>query len=221
MTTYKQLFGKYVINVTSDPTSADAEGQIWYNSTSGTFKTALGSYGVWSSGGNLNTARRSLAGAGTQTATLAFGGDSAGVVTGATESYNGTSWTTLPATMGTARHQLAGCGTQTAALAFAGTVPPGPGGYKNLTESYNGTSWTAGGTMATARILPGGAGTNTAALAFGGGAVPGVTGSTESYNGTSWTSGGTMGTARQAPGSAGTQTATLAFGGYKIGRAHV
>jgi hypothetical protein len=46
MTTYKELFGKYVQNYASDPTSTDAEGQIWYNTTSGTFKTALGSYGV-------------------------------------------------------------------------------------------------------------------------------------------------------------------------------
>jgi hypothetical protein len=60
MTTYKELFGKYVQNYASDPTSTDAEGQIWYNTTSGTFKTALGSYGVWSSGGNLNTARRNF-----------------------------------------------------------------------------------------------------------------------------------------------------------------
>jgi hypothetical protein len=42
MTTYKELFGKYVQNYASDPTSTDAEGQIWYNTTSGTFKTALG-----------------------------------------------------------------------------------------------------------------------------------------------------------------------------------
>jgi hypothetical protein len=33
-----------------------------------------------------------------------------------TESYNGTSWTTLPATMNTARNALAGAGTQTAAV---------------------------------------------------------------------------------------------------------
>jgi hypothetical protein len=44
MTTYKELFGKYVQNYASDPTSTDAEGQIWYNTTSGTFKTALGGY---------------------------------------------------------------------------------------------------------------------------------------------------------------------------------
>jgi hypothetical protein len=62
MTTYKELFGKYVQNVTTDPTSTDAEGQIWYNSTSGTFKTALGNFGVWSAGGNLNTARTNIAG---------------------------------------------------------------------------------------------------------------------------------------------------------------
>jgi hypothetical protein len=49
MTTYKELFGKYVQNYASDPTSTDAEGQIWYNTTSGTFKTALGGYGAWSS----------------------------------------------------------------------------------------------------------------------------------------------------------------------------
>ena len=93
MTTYKELFGKYVLNVTSDPTSTDAEGQIWYNSTSGTFKTALGGYGVWSSGGNMNTARASLGGAGTQTAALGFGGDNP-ANTSATELYNGTSWIT-------------------------------------------------------------------------------------------------------------------------------
>ena len=79
MTTYKELFGKYVQNLASDPTSTDAEGQIWYNTTSGTFKTALGSYGVWSSGGNLNTARTStIGGTGTQTAALAIGGGPTG-----------------------------------------------------------------------------------------------------------------------------------------------
>jgi hypothetical protein len=50
-------------------------GQIWYNSTSNTLK-GLGSYAAasWATGNNLNSARRGLAGAGTQTAGLAFGG---------------------------------------------------------------------------------------------------------------------------------------------------
>ena len=52
MTTYKEIFGKTVKVVSTDPTDAGAEGQVWYNSTSGTFKTVLG-VGAWSAGGNL------------------------------------------------------------------------------------------------------------------------------------------------------------------------
>jgi hypothetical protein len=40
MTTYKEIFGKQVKNYSSDPAN-DAEGQVWYNSTSGTFKSLL------------------------------------------------------------------------------------------------------------------------------------------------------------------------------------
>jgi hypothetical protein len=48
---------------------------------------------AWASGGNLNTARYLSRAAGTQTAALFFGG---GIPTStATESYNGTSWTTV------------------------------------------------------------------------------------------------------------------------------
>jgi hypothetical protein len=47
MTTYKEIFGKYVKNYSSDPT-ADAEGQVWYNTTSGTFKSVLSVAGSWS-----------------------------------------------------------------------------------------------------------------------------------------------------------------------------
>ena len=56
--------------------------------------------------------------------------------TNITESWNGTSWTTTPATMGTARGGLAGSGTQTSALAF-GAGTPG-----NATELYTGPSTT-------------------------------------------------------------------------------
>jgi hypothetical protein len=50
----------------------------------------------------LNTARRNLAGAGTQTAALAFGGYDTWN-TGATEEYNGSTWTTSPGSLNTAR----------------------------------------------------------------------------------------------------------------------
>jgi hypothetical protein len=52
--------------------------------------------------GSLNTARLILAGCGTQTAALAFGGTP--LLTGATEEYDGTSWTTSnPGSLNTAR----------------------------------------------------------------------------------------------------------------------
>ena len=172
MTTYKELFGKYVQNVASDPTSTDAEGQIWYNSTSGTFKTALGSFGVWAAGGSLNTSRGALAGAGTQTAGLAFGGYTT-VGVGNTEKYNGTAWTNNPTGMNTARTNLVGLGIQTAALAFAGNGSPFPVAG-TATESFNGSTWTSVNSMSSARLGKGGAGLQTAALGFGG-YGPGVT----------------------------------------------
>jgi hypothetical protein len=107
-------------------------------------------------------ARRQLAGAGTNTAALAFGGASP-TVRACTETYNGTSWSAGGA-LSTARCALAGAGTNTAALAFGGSTPSAVA----CTETYNGTSWSAGGALITARYALAGAGTNTAALAFGG-----------------------------------------------------
>jgi hypothetical protein len=71
MTTYKELFGKAVKYLSTDPTD-DIEGQIWYNSTSGTFKTQELVAAAWASGGNLQQQDVALGGAGTQTAALAI-----------------------------------------------------------------------------------------------------------------------------------------------------
>jgi hypothetical protein len=78
-------------------------------------------------GTGLNTARRYLGGAGTQTAALGFGGYSASTPgeTGATEEYDGSTWTTSPSSLTTARYSVSGAGTQTAGLAFGGTTPAG------------------------------------------------------------------------------------------------
>ena len=89
MTTYKEIFGKQIKNFSSDPPGTQIEGQIWFNTTSGTFKTLLNT-GAWSSGGGTNTGGYGAGGAGTQTAGLIFGRVSP--VTGATEEYNGSSW---------------------------------------------------------------------------------------------------------------------------------
>jgi hypothetical protein len=81
----------------------------------------------------MNTARNNLAGAGTQTSALAFGGNT-GSATGATELWDGTSWVSAPP-LATARFALAGAGIQTSALAFGGKIPS----VTTATEEWTGT----------------------------------------------------------------------------------
>ena len=65
-------------------------GNLWFNTS--TNKLQYSYYGgAWSAGGAMITDRNNLAGAGTQTAALAFGGASP-AIRACTETYNGTSW---------------------------------------------------------------------------------------------------------------------------------
>jgi hypothetical protein len=91
MATFKEIYGTNVEALASDPANP-IEGQIWYNTTSQTLKGYALVAGSWATAAPLNTAREQLAGAGIQTAALAFGGLTTSF-TGATESYNGTAWT--------------------------------------------------------------------------------------------------------------------------------
>ena len=91
---------------------------------------ASGSNRVWSAGGALATARQALAGAGTQTAGLSFGGF-ATANSAVTEEYDGTTWSAGGA-LATARQTLAGAGTQTAGLSFGGAAPANSA----VTEEY-------------------------------------------------------------------------------------
>ena len=211
MTDYINIKGQNIEVVSSDP-SNPTSGQIWYNSTTNIFKeTAATAAGTWASATSLNTARNGLAGCGTQTAALGFGGYTiAPTTTTATELYDGSTWTSNPTGLNTARLYLAGCGTQTAALGFGGYSTAVTG----ATEEYDGSTWTSSpGSLNTARNNLAGCGTQTAALGFGQGAVP-VSGATELYDGSTWTSNpNSMGTGRYTLGGAGTQAAGLAFGG--------
>ena len=49
MTTYKEIFGKPIKVVSSDTTDAGAEGQLWSNSTLGSFRSVL-AVGSWAAG---------------------------------------------------------------------------------------------------------------------------------------------------------------------------
>jgi hypothetical protein len=212
MTTYKELFGKAVKYLSTDPTD-DIEGQIWYNSTTGTFKTELSLPDAWASGGTMATGRYSVGGAGIQTAALAFGGSTGpSVSTNATEEYNGLTWGP-GGNMGTGRRYTSGCGTQTAGICIGGFIQSAPNTSTSAVENYNGTSWTAGTSLPIAITDLASCGTQTAALSFGGN---GSITTTNEYDGSTWTAGGSMTTGRRYPTGAGTQTAGLAFGGKTV-----
>jgi hypothetical protein len=203
MTTYKGINGFAVQSVGSDPSPLD-EGQVWYNNASYAFKLAGIQAAAWVSGGNVGSSFYSAATGGTQTAAYKAGGGFPRNST-ASESYNGTSWTTA-GSLNTARSRLSAgmVGTQTAGL--------GTGGYntslESATEHFNGSSWTSATNMPAGRQFAGGSGLQTAALVFGGSPAPT---SSISYNGSSWTSTPNMVTGGSFTG-VGTQTATLAVG---------
>ena len=170
---------------------------------------------AWSEGDNLNQARSSLgsANSGTQTAALAFGGETnpGGTIRNLSESYNGTSWTAGP-TLNTARYGGAGAGTSTAALFAGGNTPP----FTANSEEWNGSSWSEGNNLITARRDLNGAanGLQTSALLYAGEASPGTTGATEGYDGTTWSTRPSLSTAgsnRSGFNSAG-NTAAIAAG---------
>ena len=118
MAEYKAIHGTLFQHKTSDPLDTGLPGA------------------TWSSGGNMNTARRTLGGTGTQTAGLAFGGYTATANTKSTEEYDGSSWT-AGGNLGTARKIMGMAGSQTAGLAFGGeTTNP----TTNATEEYDGSS---------------------------------------------------------------------------------
>ena len=91
MAEYKGIHGTKVQDYTTDPANP-IKGQVWYNETANTIRVeAVTTAGSWATGNSLNTARTGIAGAGTQTAALGFGGTPP--VSALTEAYNGTSWT--------------------------------------------------------------------------------------------------------------------------------
>jgi hypothetical protein len=163
-------------------------------------------YGYWEATGDLNTARRGLAGSGTQNAGLSFGGDT-GAISAVTEKFNGSTWTAT-GDLNTARSSLSGCGTQNSGLSFGGST----GSPSAVTEKFNGSTWVASGNLNTARYGLAGSGTQNAGLSFGG-----STGSdsvvTEKFNGLTWVASGNLNTARYGLAGSGTQNAGLSFGG--------
>ena len=118
----------------------------------------------------MNTARGYVAGAGTQTAGIAFGGmtNPPAVDSANTEIYNGATWTEVN-NLQTARNGLGRAGTSTAALAIAGFVRSPTNAQVKLVELWNGTNWTETTDInGVGKNMFGSGGTSTSALMFGG-----------------------------------------------------
>ena len=171
----------------------------------------------WSGGGAVSNGRTVAGSAGTQTASLLFGGQSQ---SNKTEEYDGSSWTNggnLPQGI----NRPGGTGTQTAAIQMGGHTDP-PADF-NVTNYYDGSSWTAQpGTMNTARNSLGSSGTQTNCVIYGGYKYSNPSGNsaaTELWDGTSWTTTTSMATAgptSQSPSGGDSSLALAVFGGTTV-----
>jgi len=213
MTTYRKIHGRSIQAVTTDPSESVAEGQVWYNTSSDTFKSVIG-LEAFSSSASMGTGRYAAmwAGEGTQNATLSCSGRTAApaIVTN-TEEYNGSGWA-VGGACNNAENSCAGFGTQTAAIKTGGYPGSDPDGLATESESYNGTSWTSGNAISPGRQGHAGAGVSTAGVIFGGNDGT-VLNKTEEFNGTNFSNVNNMNTARQNLSGVGIQTAALAAGG--------
>jgi len=153
---------------------------------------------VWVSRASLNVSRWHIAGAGTPSSALSFGGHDGEAPINNTEEYDDISWTNVSGLNG-GRAYLGGCGVQSAALAT---------GSPATSEEWNGTVWATAVAMVNTLGIATNCGTVDAALAFGGN-----NGYSEKYDGVSWTNDSVMNINRRYLYGSGIQDAALAMGG--------
>ena len=94
MSDYKSILGKPIKLVSANLDNAQAEGQIWYNSTTGEFKDVI-VRSAWASSSPVVSGRNQTAAAGTQDASILFGGKEGpppNADSGTTQEYNGNGW---------------------------------------------------------------------------------------------------------------------------------
>ena len=155
---------------------------------------------------------------GTTSAAMIAGGDNDGGLPyyDATETYDGSSWTTSPGTLNTARTGLTIVGTSTVAVTLGGNDGPGGPGKSAVIQTWNGSAWTTSpATLNTARNFSMKAGaSSTSALVVGGNAAPGNVTLTELWDGTVAITDAALATASTEGGGAGQTTSTaIIFGG--------
>ena len=198
MSTYKEIHGKAVKTLSSDPTDDGAAGQVWYNTTSETFKTVV-NLEAWRTASTAISVMHAGQGFGSQTDAVGAGGygPAGGFdVRNTTDEYNGSGWAS-GGNIGTARYSGSGCGSQTAGLIAGGTSSPGAANLD--VEEYNGASWAEQTNLSTGHGYGWMAGIQTAAICYTGLSDPSpaaITVNAEEYNGSSWTEVGNVNTGK-------------------------
>ena len=166
----------------------------------------------WTETTDVNAQRVQAAGAGTQTATLFFGGEGSPFADNKnkTELWNGTTWTEVN-NLNEGRSQPGGGGISTSAISVNGY---NGSAKSNDAETWDGTSWTEiSNTNVTAEGRNGAAHSNTQAIVFGGRA-PAYLATTEQWDGSTWTEVADLATARYNGTSSGSGTSAWLAGGY-------
>jgi len=216
MATYEEIHGKRVDVFDSDPTlDSSYEGQVWYNSATGTLKTVI-SFGSWNSEANCSETSRGRASAGTFPACVYVGGFPGSFpITTQSEEFNGFTFSN-GGSAGSA-HYVAGMdGTQTAAIICTGYNNP-PGARTPDCETYDGSSFSQVADVNTARYSLAASGTTTACLIYGGNDQSSPleqTAKTELFNGSSWSEVADLNQKRECFSTgAGTATAAIVAGG--------
>jgi len=214
MATYRELHGKALKTVTTNPSDDAAEGQIWFNSTDNTFKSAVPGQ-AWSSAGPLSTGRYLSGSLGTQTAGVQIAGQIPSGNIANVEHYNGTGWseeTNFPS----AGSAMSGAGTQTAGIAYGGNTPS----QTANAFDYNGTAWTSANSLPypANNIASCGLAKTSVIGAVGRDGSSGNSGTNKSvtFDGTNFANGPNINTTRMFNNSsgAGTGTAALIVGGF-------
>ena len=212
MATYKEIKGKTIQSLASDLDLDEAEGQIWFNTTSFDFKTIAKVAGSWSTGGTMPGTKAFGGSAGTQTSQLFAGGTpvppaNTNQVDTSFE-YDGTSWTGGGA-LNTTRFAIGGFGAANTAAIMAGGAASPSSTNKDEVESYNGTSFTEETDINTARGDISAVGIKSDGLVSGG---AGQT-NTETWDESSWTNVNAMNVGDINAFSAGVSTAAIQGGG--------
>jgi len=213
VSTYKSIFGQKIKKVSANP-SNPIEGEMWYNTATGSLKVQKLVAASFSSGNNLGTGRYGGQPFGSgQTAQVVAGGlTGSPAATANVESYNGTSWSEGN-NLNTARGNGASGGTETAGIVACGRNNSST--MFGQTEEYDGTSFSENNDCPSAAYRQTGAGTQTALMICGGispPTFPPYNNTSFEYDGTNWTAGGAMPQRGDYMDGVGVTTAAVIFG---------